>query len=635
MGKPVKQEAKQLSIQQEQEAEREVAILRNTGLALVGLLLLVLPAAGQVKVGELSTDLNGTLSAGYTGDFGNLIQSDHSLAFGGAATLSGFYYNPNFVQFTVSPYYNQGRNNSTSGSFSDASGVNLSSNIFGGSRFPGSISYAKAYNSEGSFAVPGVANYTTHGNSDTFSVAWGALIPDWPSLFASFQMGSNHYSIYGSQDNGSTDNKNFNLRSSYMLRGFSLSGYFSDGDAHTEVPQVLSGSSTSETSTSNDRNYGFAVGHSLPFHGGFSGNFNSSYVDSNYADTSYHGTIDTYTATASFQLTNKLHTSITADYSDNLTGSLYQAIEASGGLVTPPEQGQSSHSSDVAVAASYSILPNLQGQANADHRQQSFLGESFSSNSYGGGLTYWRLLFGGNFNAALSLSDNTVSTSSANTLGFTGTLGYNKRLSSGWVFGTFFNYSQNVQTLLITYVSSFYGYGGNVRKRWGKFGWSSSAVFNKTGLTEQAGTASKSESFSTSLSYSHFANFNASYSKSNGNGIESGAGLVATPTPQPIPNPNDLIVYAGKSYSFGFSSAPVRRMTLSAAWAKSISNTDVLRIPSENNTNQINTLIQYQFRKMYFTGGYSRLVQGFSALQTPAEHVNSYYVGISRWFNFF
>jgi len=38
---------------------------------------------------------------------------------------------------------------------------------------------------------------------------------------------------------------------------------------------------------------------------------------------------------------------------------------------------------------------------------------------------------------------------------------------------------------------------------------------------------------------------------------------------------------------------------------------------------------------MYLTGGYSNLVQGFSASGTPPENVSTFYIGVSRWFNFF
>ena len=58
-----------------------------------GLLLLgVSRAPAQVTVGEnLSMNLNALAQAGYTGDYGNLIHSDHGVTFGGSAELGGSY----------------------------------------------------------------------------------------------------------------------------------------------------------------------------------------------------------------------------------------------------------------------------------------------------------------------------------------------------------------------------------------------------------------------------------------------------------------------------------------------------------------------------------------------------------------
>jgi len=607
---------------------------RNTGFVLVGLLLLTLPVAGQVTVGEdLSMNLNGIVSAGYTGDYGNTISSSHSLALGGSGTLSGFYYNPNFLSFTVSPYLNQARDNSAFQSISNASGVSLSSSIFGGSHFPGSISYAKAYNSEGNFAVPGVANYTTHGDSQTFGVNWAEMLPGLPSLSANFQMGSNQYSIYGSNDNGSSDSHSFGLRSSYLLKGFNLSAYYQDGSGHSQIPQFLQNSQEESANSSNSA-YGFAVGHALPLRGAFSATYNSSDVNSNFDGYSFNGTIDTYTAVASLQPTNKFHVSVSTNYSDNLAGVLYQSITAAGGVVALPNQGQGSHSLDLLGTASYAILPNLQALATAEHREQYFLGENLAADSYGGGFTYGRTVFGGNLNSALTLTDNTISNSNQNTLGFSGTVNYNRRFQR-WVVGGSFSYAQNVQTLLVTYMSSFYSYSGNVRRRFGRLSWSATATAGKTGLTEQKGTTNSSESFSTGLSYSRWISLTGTYSKSSGNAIQTGAGLITAPIPSPIVPANDLILFGGKSYGIGLSSNPIRRLTLTASYAKSHSNTDFGGIASWNNTEQINTLFQYQFRKMYLTGGYSRLLQGFSASGTPPEHISAFYFGVSRWFNFF
>lgn len=607
---------------------------RNIASILAGALLLILPAQGQLRLGENSANLNGTISGGYNGDYGNLISSDHSMAFGGTGTLSGFYYNPNFLSYTVTPYVNQARDNSSFQSISNASGVNINTSIFAGSKFPGSINYAKADNSEGNYAIPGEANYSTRGNSDTFGISWSEMLPNLPSLSANFQLANNQYSIYGSNDTGNSTSRSFGLRSAYMIAGFNLNAYFTDGGSHSDVPQILQGSTQSETATSNNRGYGFAVGHQLPLHGGFSATANRSDVDSNYLGYGYDGSIDTYSGTAAFQPTQKFHFSVSTGYSDNLSGTLYQAVTGAGGLVTPPPQGQSSNSLDLLGNASYSVMQNMQALASADHRQQSFLGKDYSADSYGGGITYGRVLFGGNLNTAGTITENKVSTSSASQLGFNGTINYNKRFA-GWTAGVFANYAQNVQTLLITYMSSFYGYGGNIRRRWGKLGWTAGTSFNKTGLTEQAGTTSSSQSYNSSMGYSNWINVNATFSKSSGNGIETAAGLAATPTPQPILSPNDLVLFNGNSYSFGLASNPKRRLTISTSFARAYGNSNVVGILSSNNTEQINTLFQYQFRKMYLTGGYSRLNQGFSASGTPPEKISAFYIGVSRWFNFF
>jgi hypothetical protein len=600
---------------------------------LAGLLLLALPSAGQIKLGDLNTNANGTITAGYNGNYGNDIDSDHSLSVGGSGTLSGFFYNPNFVSFTVSPYLNQDRNNSTYQSISNASGVNFSSNIFGGSHFPGSINFAKAYNSEGNFDVPGVANYTTHGDSTTFGINWAELVPGLPTLSANFQTGSGQYSIYGTDDNGSTFNHSFTLKSSYMLKGFSLGAFFGDGGGHSEGPQVLQGL-PSEQSSSNSLSYGFNVSHPLPLHGSFSGAFTSSKFTSDFAGGSDTGTVDDYTATALFQPTQKLHFSVSTNYSSNLSGSLYEAVAGVGGVAQPLDLGQGTHALELSANASYSVMANMQTLAFADHREQYYLGEDFGANSYGAGMTYWRPLFGGSLNAALSLSDNTTSNSNANSLGINTSVNYNRRFD-GWAFGVGGNYSQNVETLLISYVTSSYSYGGNLRRRWGKFGWSGGASISKTLLTELAGSSNSSESFTTAVNYSRWITANANYSKSNGTAIQSGIGLVQNPIPQPIVPGNDLILFGGKSYSIGLSSNPMRRLTIGGSYSKSLSNSTLEGTSSANNNKQLNATFNYQFRKMYLTGGYSNLVQGFSASGLPPENISSFYIGVTRWFNFF
>jgi hypothetical protein len=606
--------------------------LRFAGVALNGLLLLVCPAVGQVQLGDLSSNLNGTISAGYSDDWGNQTPSDHSWTVGGAGTLSGFYYNPNFVSYNVSPYLNQSRANSNFQSISDASGVNFSSSIFGGSHFPGSISYAKAYNSEGNYAIPGIANFTTHGNSDTFGINWSEHLPDAPSVSVGFQKGSSQYSVYGTNDQGSSGFDSFNVHSAYTLLGFHLGAFYSTGSGHSLIPQLANLQQTTETHSDNS-DYGFNLAHALPLQGSFSAGINRADVNSDYLGYGYNATIDTINTAVAVQPTNKLHLSASADYSDNLAGQLFQSLIAAGGVASGFNSNQESHSLDFMGTASYVFMTNLQTTAFAERRTQYFLGQNYGANSYGGSATYGRGLWGGNFNSAVTLSDNTSDNSNANALGFSSTVNYSRRIL-GWTASGSFGYAQNVQTLLITYMNSFYNYSGNVRRRWGRFSFGAGASDARTGLTNQPGTESSSQSYNTNIGYKWMA-LTGSYFKSSGSALQTGVGLVPVPIPQPLLPSSLLVMYGGEGYSAGLGLNPAKRLTISASYAKSNNNTFNNSLPSSNQNQQFNSIIQYQFRQMYFTGGFSRLEQGFSLSGLPPQMVSSFYVGVSRWFNFF
>jgi len=596
------------------------------------MLMLATPARSQVQAGDLSMRLSGIISGGYSGGYGDVMQSNHNINVGGNGTLSGTYYDPNFFSFNFSPYYNQSRANSTFQSISAASGFNFSSGIFSGSHFPGSINLAKSYNSDGNFGIPGLADYTTHGNSTTFGVSWSELIPDLPTLTATYQHAGNDYSIYGTHDMGNSSSRSFGLRSTYTLEGFNLGAYFSDGAAHASIPQVLESAQLVEKSDASTLGYGFNVSHTLPLRGTISASANRSDVNDNFEGYRFDGTIDTVSTSAGFQPTDKLHVGLSADYSDNLAGVLYLQT----GLPGPPAQqpAQSSHATDLTGSVSYLIRPNLQSQAYADRRVQTYLGESFGANAFGGGLSYSRGLFGGNFSGSFFLTDNTIDRSNSNTLGFNLSSSYSHRIQDWFVAGSF-SYAQNVQTLLITYMQSYYHYSANVRRRVGKdFTWTASAEFSHSGLTSQAGTKSSSQSYATGIGYSHWITLSGNYACSSGNALQVPGGLAPTPLP-PVIAPDLLILYRGTSYGFALGTSPISRLTVGAGFSRGNSNTLANNVGSSNNSESFNAVFHYRFRKMEVNGGYSRLVQGFSATGLPPEMASSYYFGVSRWFNIF
>ena len=238
---------------------------------------------------------NGTINAGYNDNYGSDIESSHGLGFGGVAALNGFFYNPNFINFNINPYYNQSRANSGTGSISDASGVTLNSGIFGGSHFPGSVNYSTAFNSTGNYGIPGISSLNTNGNSQNFGINWGAYVPGLPTLSVGYQMGSSNYNLYGTNESGNAKFNSFNLSSNYNLFGFGLSGGISHGNSDSLIPGVIIGGQTA-TANSDSTSYVFSVAHQLPWSGNFNTSFNRTDLNSDYLGYSFNGDIDTVNA---------------------------------------------------------------------------------------------------------------------------------------------------------------------------------------------------------------------------------------------------------------------------------------------------------------------------------------------------
>jgi hypothetical protein len=607
-----------------------------TTYAAIALLLAFAPRiCAQVTIGDdLSMNLNGTISGGYTADYGNFVGSAHGFTAGGTADLSGSYYDPNFVSFHLQPYYNESRANSNYQSISDTSGVNASAAIFSGSHFPGTISYSKNYNSEGNYGIPGIANYVTHGNADTFAVGWGINLPDKPTLGLSFLEGHNQYSIYGTDTNGASAFQSFGANSTYTLAGFNLNGSYHYTGNHSEIPNFIPDEPSEQTSTSSN-SFGFGVAHRLPLNGAFSAGVNRSDTGADFPGGNFNATIDTFNGGLSFNPIEKLNFGTNVQYNDNLNGTLYNAVVSAGGVIPENNLHESSHSLDVNNYVNYRLPLHLTLSGTIDHRQQEIFGTSIADNAYTGTLSYANSLLGGFVSAVGGVTENVVNVHDQTMLGFLGSVNYSRRVGR-WNFSGGFNYSQNQQTLLITYTTSGYGYNAGIGRKIGRwYHWGASASGSKGGLTNVAGTGTFTQSYSTTLGLNKWATFTGTYSKSSGNAILTGSGLVPTPIPVPIVTPSSVILYGGHSYSGGIGSSPIRRLTISGSYARAFSDTISSALNSNNRTQMVVTTVDYQFRQIHFQAGWDKLVQGFSLSGLPPTMLGSYYAGIWRYFNFF
>jgi hypothetical protein len=125
---------------------------------------------------------------------------------------------------------------------------------------------------------------------------------------------------------------------------------------------------------------------------------------------------------------------------------------------------------------------------------------------------------------------------------------------------------------------------------------------------------------------------NGMYSQSYGLSVLGPGGLQPV---GPTPGLENTILFNGKSYGGGISGTPFRRMVLSATFSRALSDTTANSVYSRNNTEVFNTQLQYHLRRIGVQAGYTKFIQGISALSGVPFNTNSYFVGISRWFDIF
>ncbi len=598
----------------------------------LGLLLMAQMAAAQAQLGDVRLNGGGLFTMGYEGDYGDSLPSDHGLDLGFNGSFDGYYYNPNFLSFSVAPYWGQSRADSNYQSLTSARGVNGIANFFTGSHFPGSVNYHYDGNSTGMLGLVGQPNFTTRGQGDGIGIGWSAILPGLPTLSVGYSQGNGNSTLYGTDQKDQTNTRLFNLRSTYNLTGFRLNGYYNFNTYHSVLPEFLSGEGDS-VQNSQLHDFGFGAQHDLPLHGTFSATYDRNTVNSDYLYNATTGgnqnnsnyTDSTEIANATFHPTNKFSFSFTQNYTSNLSGYLEQSL-GNGTPVAGVDLGTGSYSSNFGGGAGYNITSYLGAQVQATYYDQHFFGKTYSGEYLSGTVNYnKRLLDTFTFSASVIDSSNGQGT---NAVGFIGNVNMFHHFGR-WVTSGQFSYAQNVQTVLITYTTSYYNYSANVSRRlWGNLQWISAFNGNHTGITQEQGSDSHSESYSSSLSARRWS-LTGNYTQSRGVTLLGATGPVAV---TPTPGLTNFILFTGASYGGGASITPLKRLSVSGTFSRAISDT-LSSTYSANNTEIINAQMQYRLRRIGLLAGYTRFTQGISAIGLPAN-TTSYFVGISRWFDF-
>jgi hypothetical protein len=601
-------------------------------LAIAALLCGSATLRAQVQLGsETQLNLDGSISAGYAGSMTNEGPESHGLVFGGIGNLNGSYYSPQFLSFDVAPFFNQSRNNSTYQSITDSSGVTAAANIFGGSQFPGYVNFSKIYNSESNYAIPGLANYATNGDTQTFGVGWTANLKNLPVFNLGYQQGNSDFSLYGTQQESVSNFHSVFGSANYNVDGFHLSGGIHYSNSNSVLPEILSGES-SEKVSADATTYTFTMSRAVDGDGNTWANFNRNTSEYNSLGLSNSESSDIVNAGLSLKPTAKLTTVLSGDYDDNLAGSILQQVTSTGAFLPLALPGQPSYSWGLTGQAQYSLLPGLYVDGTIAHRQQLFAGTSYDYNAYSGSVFYGHNLLGGQFSAGATVTQSSYGTAGNSMLGLLTNVIYIRKIGE-WGLSGSFGYSQNVQTILIAYTSSGYGYSGSVNRRIGRLYWNGGASGSKSMLNQVGGTANLTQSYATGLS-GRWLSVSGAYAKSSGSGLFTPTGVTPLPPGVP-PTLVPTVLYGGRTYSASVASTPVRGLSVTGSYVSSRSNTGGELVNSNNTTEQAYAYLTYRFRKVYLNAGYSRLLQGFSASGLPPTLLSTYYFGVSRWFKAF
>jgi hypothetical protein len=583
-------------------------------------------ASAQITIGDnLSLRMNGSLGYGYAGAFGSDASSRHSQGFGANADVDGSYFNPDFLNFRIRPYFNRAQSNSESQNITRGTGFFSSLGLFGGSHFPGSVSYGIDHSDNSEFYIAGIPSVVGNSSGRSFGVSWSELLPNYPKVFINYQQNTSSATVLSTDEKSHTNGKFLDINSQYRLAGWELSAFFNRNSNSFSSPDFITG--TSLDFSGSGSNYGANAQHALPLHGGIGLGISHS----TYGSQGYDGSGTIYTETAGVNPFRKLSINEQFNYTTNTTAALYQTTVTGGGFpLLLPERD--STGLFFRTSATYSVYRGLTVTGYFTHRQSTFNDRDYSDNQYGGTIGFNHQ---SRFLGFLTFSVGVVDTANKegnSGLGLVGTVSANKRIGN-WETSADFAYYQSVQTLYSIATSSSYSYGGSLRRKINpQTHWAASYRGGHSGLTVIDGNSNKSDSAATYLAWKRYS-LGANYSVSSGYAVLTSTGqVVATPLAPAISGYN--YVFNAKSLGVN-ASTMIRRVILNGGYTKISSDTKAGGFGVITNGDRYFANAIYQLRRFELQGGYSRINQDVSSIPGGPRNINTYYITLSRWFNVF
>jgi len=611
---------------------RSLGLNRSYFLLLFWALLVIQAGVAQVSVeGVQFQNLNGNLGTGYNGLITEGAQSTHDMGFNGNVFTNGFYYSPSFFSFQANTFYARADSNAEAASFTNAEGYNLNATIFGGSQFPGYVSFSQNWGNSGTYGLESLgAGLNSNNDNRDFSVAWFFRNLPVKNLSVYFSDAENNVNIPGIGVASNTGIKGFGAATSgYNLWGFTLGGgyQYSNTNATSNIAGTDGGTITSSGSTNV-----FHVVASRTFPG------NTKFLVSAYrimSDSSGEGD-------KSNSDTNEVDATITShvwrlpisgniSYNDNVYGSVLQQLNSSGQLVDLDVNSPKIGELNMNLYSSYTLPQRIFVTGFVTHQEELVAGHSVGATSAGGTASYGfgRFLKGLTITVGMHDTASQVGNTGA---GLVAAASYVRGLGA-WRLSSNAYYNQGIETLLA--VSTQSSAGGNVslrRELLGKMTFNVNAGAGRSLFSTSGGQSTETKTAGVNLSWKR-QTLSAYYVQTSGNEIVTNQGLVPVTVPGLV-GPQ-VVVFSGKSYNAGYANTLIKHMNLSLSWAKFNSSGTGTGLLSNISSDLYSGSLVYTFRKLYFSANCAESKQGATVTSALPSNIKVYYFGVSRWFSFF
>jgi hypothetical protein len=375
-------------------------------------------AWGQVEpISDMPMTLSGVTGVGLAGASGDGPGSD-SLYWSTAATLDGYYHDPRFLKFNVSPMYTYDRDAEAEDLFHDDNeGVSANVSFRNSSTMPINFSYGLNWN--GNTAItsgPNPISSEASGFSHNWSLS-GNYHRNfrWPTFSFSYGSGGNDSKLaYGEAGQLSYHHRNLQLTSTYNILGFRLFGNYNLFHSEEESPDLLS-LGLGGTNTSDQKSYIAGGDRALPW---IKGNTDFRYSRTETTGSLLAGgatqTFDNASATLNSTPSKRLVLNATALYNSNglaqiLSGFL---VNNQNGALTPYSTTiftPLGASQVITGSASYQVGHgfNLYGVVGQEKDDISSV-EDATALTTAGGVGYGHVLFGGSLAASYNIGRTNV-----------------------------------------------------------------------------------------------------------------------------------------------------------------------------------------------------------------------------------